>query len=61
MSAQIYRLPTRIRSVRIDPAPVYTKADIERALQRGFWTAAALYTVGSLVLVGALHALGVHA
>ena len=33
----------------------------QRGIARGFWMAAALYTVGSLVLIGIFHALGVHA
>lgn len=32
----------------------------QRGLARGFWTAAALYTLFSVVLVLAFHALGMH-
>lgn len=48
-------IPDREREIDVDSRAY------QRGLAKGFWTAAALYTLFSVVLVMAFHALGVHA
>jgi len=47
-------VPERDRRIDVDSRAY------QRGLARGFWTAAALYSLFSVMLVLAFHALGVH-